>query len=55
MTHLEEYKRLIDSGEVIACRYLKKEIDNLVAEMKDPRFVYDTTDADKRIAFLERC
>lgn len=55
MTHLEEYKRLIDSGKVIACRYLKKEIDNLVAEMKDPRYIYDTTDADKRIAFLERC
>lgn len=53
MTHLERYKELIDNGEVIVGYWIKKEINNLVADMKDPRFVYDTTLADKRIRFME--
>lgn len=55
MTHLEEYWNLIQSGEIVACRYLKKEIRNLIRDLDDPRYIYDTTEADKRIRFMEKC
>lgn len=53
MTHLEEYARLIRSGEIVAGYYLRKEVENLVEELEDERFTYDTTEAEKRIRFME--
>lgn len=53
MTHLERYKELIDRREVIVGYWIKKEVNNLVKDLKDPRFVYDTTLADKRIRFMQ--
>ena len=56
MNYLEEYWSLIQSGEIVACRYLKKEIRNLIKDLKDPKYIYDTTEAHKRIKFMEaRC
>ena len=54
MTHLEEYHRLIKSGEVVVGEWIAKEIDNLIEDLDDPLYTYDTTEADKRIAFQER-
>ena len=53
MTHLEEYEHLIRSGEIVAGYYLRKEVENLVEELEDERFTYDTTEAEKRIRFME--
>ena len=53
MTHLEYYDQLIKSGEIVAGYWIAKEVDNLVREMSDERFVYDTTEADKRIKFMQ--
>lgn len=53
MTYLEAYKSLIDNGEVVVGYWIKRAVDNLVEEMNDPRFVYDTTVAHKRIKFMQ--
>ena len=53
MTYLEEYWRMIENREVIVGYWVKKEVQNLIEEMKDPQYVYDTTEAHTRIRFQE--
>ena len=53
MTYLEEYYNLIKSGEVIAGYWIKKEVRNLVKDLSNKRYTYDTTEAHKRIGFME--
>ena len=54
MTHLEEYWDLIKRREVIVGYWIRKEIQNLIEDLQDCRFVYDTADAEKRIRFIEK-
>lgn len=53
MTYLEEYWNMIQKGEVTVGYWIKKEIKNLINDLKDPRYIYDTTEAHKRIKFQE--
>lgn len=53
MTHLEEYYKLIQSGEVIVGRYLRKAVRNLINDLQDERYIYDTTEAEKRFKFQQ--
>lgn len=53
MTYLEEYWDLIQKGEVIVGHYLKKEMRNLIKDLNNPRYIYDITEAHKRIRFQE--
>lgn len=50
---LQQYYDLIKSGEIITGQDLRKQLDNLMNDMDDPRFVYDTDEAEFRIAFIE--
>lgn len=50
---LVEYHKAIKSGKVIAGYYLRTEIDNLVSDLNDPKYIYDTKEAHKRIKFIE--
>lgn len=50
---LIEYHDLIEKGEVIVGYWIKKEVRNLVEDLDDPRYVYDTTEAHRRIRFQE--
>lgn len=52
-THLEEYKYLIDGRHVIVGYWIRKEISNLIEDLQNSRFIYDTAEADKRIKFME--
>lgn len=54
MTYLEEYAGMIERGEVIVGEYLRKQIDNLIEDLKNPAYIYDTAEANKRIAFQEK-
>lgn len=54
MTHLETYRDMIKSGQVIVGYWIEKCVDNLCEEMSDPRFIYDTKEADRRIKFQEK-
>lgn len=53
MTYLEQYKAAIDKGEIVVGYWIRQEVQNLVDEMSDPRFIYDTEHAHKRIRFME--
>ncbi|MCQ2077028.1 MAG: terminase large subunit [Bacteroidaceae bacterium] len=53
MTYLEEYHELIETGQVVAGYWIKKEIQNLVDDLDNPDYIYDTTEAHKRIKFME--
>ena len=54
MTYLEEYADLITRKEIIVGYWVKRAIRNLIHDMSDPRYVYDTTEAHKRMKFEER-
>lgn len=53
MNNLQTYWSMIQSGEVIVGKYLKKEIRNLIRDLDDPSYIYDTRESDKRIKFME--
>lgn len=54
-THLEEYKYLIDGRHVLVGYWIRKAVQNLVEDLQDSRFIYDTTEANKRIKFMQTC
>ena len=51
--YLTEYWGMIQNGEVTVGYWIKKEIRNLIDDLSDPRYIYDTTEAHKRIKFQE--
>lgn len=51
--YLTEYWGMIQNGEVTVGYWIKKEIRNLIDDLNDPRYVYDTNEAHKRIKFQE--
>lgn len=53
MTFLEEYKKLIDNGDVVVGYWIKKEVENLIEDMNNPAYIYDTTEAHKRLRFQQ--
>ena len=55
MTYLEEYYEKIKTNEIIVGYYLETEIENLIEDLQDERYIYDTLEAHKRIKFIETC
>lgn len=51
--YLLEYWEMIKKGEVVVGYWIKKEIENLVNDLDDPTYIYDTTEAHKRMRFQE--
>ncbi len=54
-TYIQDYRAAIRSGEIMAGHELIDELDNLIRDMDDDRYIFDTTDADIRIHFMENC
>ena len=52
--NLQKYADMIDKGEIIVCEYLGREIENLLRDLSNPRYIYDTKDAERRFAFQEK-
>lgn len=53
---LLKYKEAIDSGEILVGQELYLEISKLIEDMKDTdTYIYDTSDAELRINFIENC
>ena len=53
--YLLQYRDAIRHGEIVAGVELITELDNLIADLDNPRYIYDTTDAERRIDFMENC
>lgn len=51
--YLCEYWGMIQNGEVVVGYWLRKEVENLINDLKNPMYIYDTTEAHKRIKFQE--
>ena len=52
-TYLEQYREAIRNGEIIAGQELITALDMYIEDMRNPRYVYDTKDAYRRIDFME--
>ena len=53
MTYLEQYNELIQSGGVVVGYWVKKQVENLIDDLNNPAYIYDTTEAHKRIRFMQ--
>lgn len=53
MTYLEQYHQLIKNGDVVVGYWIRKEIENLIGDLSNPDFTYDTAEAHKRIKFMQ--
>lgn len=51
--YLLEYWNLIQRREIVVGYWIKKQIKNLVDDLNDERYIYDTTEAHKRMRFQE--
>ncbi len=52
-SYLLQYKQAIDRGEIVIGQELHQLLNNLVADLDNPAYEYDTSDADFRIKFIE--
>ena len=52
-SYLLEYHSKIKAGEIVAGRELIQQLENLIADLDSPEFIYDTRDAEFRITFIE--
>lgn len=55
MSWLLEYKHAIDRGEIKAGVEFITELENLLADLDDPQYRYDTEFSDLIISFIENC
>lgn len=53
--YLEEYYHKCKIGEIIVGRELMTELENLYEDMNGSEYIYDSTDADLRMNFMENC
>lgn len=53
-TYIEKYRDAIRRGEIIAGQELISALDMYITDMKNPRYLYDTREACRRIEFMER-
>ena len=53
MTYLEEYWSLIERREVVVGYWIREAMRNLISELDDPAYIYETGEAHKRIRFME--
>ena len=53
--HLQIYADMIETGDGIVGEWIYKEVENLLRDLSDPRFIYDTKEAERRFAFQQKC
>lgn len=54
-TWLFKYREAIKNGEIQAGQELIMQLDNLIKDLGNPRYIYDTSEAYRRIDFIENC
>lgn len=53
-TYIEQYADEIKKGNIIAGYWIKKELENLLDDLNDPRYTFDPSHCYKRFRFQER-
>ncbi|OJT72345.1 hypothetical protein BM530_20490 [Clostridioides difficile] len=53
--YLIQYRNEIKEGNIVAGQELIMQLDNLIADLENPKYIYDTTEAYKRMNFMENC
>lgn len=53
--YLIQYREAIRKGEIVAGMDMIMELDNLIEDLSSSEYIYDTTDAEIRIDFIEHC
>ena len=51
--YLQEYWGMIQRREVVVGYWIRKQVKNLIDDLDDQRYIYDTTEAHKRMRFQE--
>lgn len=51
--YLHEYWGMIQNKEIVVGHWIKKAVKNLIEDLQNPKYIYDTTEAHKRIRFEE--
>lgn len=54
-TWLYKYRQAIKRGEIIAGQELIMELDRLIEDLENPKYIYDTTEAEIRMDFMQNC
>lgn len=54
-TWLETYYYAIKDKKIIVGRELMLQLNKLIRDLENPKYIYDTTEADARILFMETC
>ena len=54
-SYLIQYKREIDEGRILVGQELYMELENLIEDLSNDDYYYDTTDAMLRMDFMENC
>ena len=52
-TYLQDYYNAIMRGEIIAGQELITALSQLIKDMENPRYIFDTREADRRMSFIE--
>lgn len=52
-SYLIQYHNLINNGDVVVGYWIRRQIENLVADLDDPTYKYDIAKAHKRIRFMQ--
>lgn len=55
MSYLIDYREAIKRGDIIAGYEMITGLDNLIEDLENPEYKYDTTKADLLIYFIENC
>lgn len=53
--YLVQYREAIRRGEIVAGMELIIELDRLIIDLDNPRYIYDTREANARIDFMQGC
>lgn len=53
--YLTHYRNEIKRGNIVAGQELIMQLDNLIADLENPKYIYDTKEAYRRMDFMENC
>ncbi|UDN56766.1 hypothetical protein [Clostridioides sp. ES-S-0010-02] len=53
--YLTHYRNEIKRGNIVAGQELIMQLDNLIDDLENPKYIYNTKEAYRRMDFMENC